>query len=212
MTSEREIALDVKQILKEGFDVFLNDVVPLVVAGLICVLLSTVTLGVLGGPLLAGMWRMLLMRQREGKTPEIGDVFYFERFGTFVGAFYAMAVLIGIGMALFAVPGIFLSTIWLYVFPVLLDGETRLTDAMLKSKAMVERSGLGPHFGLVLLLTLIVAVLVIPTNGFAAAICTPFPLACAAVAYLTVQHSVDDLGIKDDHPTPPESSGESVHT
>ena len=104
--------MDIKSVLKQAFDLLLKDVLPLIVAAFIAGLLTTLTLGILGGPLFAGLLRMLMRRVRDNHTPQIGDVFYFERFGSFVAAFYAVAILTAIGFALLVVPGLYLATIW----------------------------------------------------------------------------------------------------
>jgi len=175
--------VDVVKILKEGFDSFIKDVLPLVVATLLTLLLTAITLGVLGGPLLAGLYRMVLGRLQQDRTPEIGDVFYFERFGSFVLAFYALAILVSLGYMLLIVPGLYLSTIWFYVFPLMVAEELSLSEAMAESKRRVEEIGLGPHFGLVLILAVASAAAGTLTKSLGLFVTCPFTIACSAIAY-----------------------------
>jgi hypothetical protein len=174
-------------ILKRAFDAFLRDILPLIVAGFFVSLLTGLTLGILGGPLLAGLYRMVSLRLREGREPQFGDVFYFDRFLQFVLAFYALVILIAIGFAFFILPGLFLATIWFYVFPLMVERELGLGDAMRESKALADRVGLAQQFTLTLVLLLLGAVLSALTDGLSSIFFTPF----AAVYVLTALRDVE---------------------
>lgn len=175
--------MDIKQVLKQGFDTFLGDVVPLSVAALLVILLTPLSLGLLGGPLAAGLYRMVLLRLRTGRAPAIGDVFYLEHFGRFVFAFYALVVLVSVGYMLLIVPGIYLTAIGLYTVPLMVDRELPFGVAWSQSKAAVDRIGLAPHFGLVLLLALGGAALGTLTRLIGSLVWLPFCVCCVAVAY-----------------------------
>lgn len=175
--------MDLVKVLKEAFDQLIKDILPLVVAGLIVVLLSVITLGVLGGPLSAGLLRMILLRLRGGPAPEVADVFYFERFGSYVLAFYALVILVAIGTMLLIVPGLYLATIWIYVLPLMVDRGLNLSDALSESKRMVQDGGLGTHFGLVVILALLGAALNTLTKGIGSLLITPFAAIAVLLAY-----------------------------
>jgi hypothetical protein len=185
--------MDVTEVFKRGFDLFIKDVLPLVVAALFLGVLTPLTLGILGGPLTAGLYRMVVRRVREDHTPQIGDVFYFERFGSFVGAFYVLTIAIAIGYFLLIIPGLYLSTIWFYVFPLMVDRGLGLTDAMGRSKALVDEIGIGPQFGLVLLLALVAVALSSVTRMIGSLAAAPFCIACAVVAYDIVTAKANEL-------------------
>ena len=97
--------MEVTKVFQHGFVLLLKDFAALVVAGLIVGVLTIVTLGILGGPLTAGMIRMVLLRAREDRPPAIGDVFYFENVGRYVTAFYVLAILLTIAYMSLLVPG-----------------------------------------------------------------------------------------------------------
>lgn len=67
--------LDVGLAFKGGWNAFTADIIPLLVGGLIACILSVVTLGIMAGPLLAGLYGMVLGRIRDGRRAAIGDVF-----------------------------------------------------------------------------------------------------------------------------------------
>jgi uncharacterized membrane protein len=180
-------------ILRRAFDSFIRDILPLIVAGFLVTLLSALTLGLLGGPLLAGLYRMVSRRMTEGRTPEIGDVFYFDRFLDFVLAFYALTILIAIGFMFFILPGLYLLTIWLFAFPLMVERGHRLGEAMAESKAISDRVGLAQQFATALLLALIGAALGSVTGGLGGLVFAPFSVCYVLVALREYTREVDPV-------------------
>jgi hypothetical protein len=68
--------------IKEGFNLYKNNLGLLILASLIALLLSGVTLGILGGPMFAGLIGIILkLRDEEQPPPKVGDIFQgFQRF------------------------------------------------------------------------------------------------------------------------------------
>ena len=126
--------LDVGLSFKGGWNAFTADIVPLLVGGLIAGILSVITLGILAGPLTAGLYSMVVGRVRDGRRAKIGDVFScMDRFWGFLWAAIVLVVLIGLA-SLTIVGGVLLATIWLYVFPFMVDrkmGADRRDDRQL---------------------------------------------------------------------------------
>ncbi len=116
-------------------------------------LLSVVTLGILYGPLSAGLYVMAVRRVRQNRTAEIGDVFWgLSHFWRFFGAALLLLILIGIGFVFLIIPGLLLATIWIYTFPVMVDRDMGVFDAMAESRRLVRENGFGQHLVMVLLL------------------------------------------------------------
>ena len=176
--------LDFGYVLKRAGSAFIDDIVALVLAALIACVLSVITLGVLAGPLYAGLCNMVITRVRDGKRPAIGDVFScMDRFWTFLGA--SIVLLVTIGLAFITViGGILLLTIWMYVIPIMVDRRVGLFEAMGASKDVVMRGGFWQHLVLVILLFAIDAV----GRGPLALLTAPFSVAVVLVAYLTLEN------------------------
>lgn len=171
--------LDVGLTLKQSWRLFVKDLGPLLIAGLITVALSVLTLGVLAGPLTAGLYAMVMGRVREGRQPEVGEVFdQFDRFWAFLGATLVLVILIGLAF-ITVIGGFLLATIWLYVFPLMVDRKMGLGEAMKTSKDMVMENGFWEHLALVVILAVISSV----ANGVLAIIATPFIVVAVAVGY-----------------------------
>jgi hypothetical protein len=171
--------LDIGLAFKKGWDAFTSDIVPFLVGSLIAGLLTILTLGILGGPLVAGLYNMAIRRMRDGRRAEIGDVFScFDRFWSYLWAAIVLVVLIGLA-SLTIVGGVLLATIWFYVFPFMVDRRMGLTDAMSASYHRVMDNGFWEHLALLVIFIAISAV----ANGWIGIITTPFTIAVVAGAY-----------------------------
>ncbi len=175
-------ALDIGGVFRDAWRVFLDDIGPLLVATLIAFALSVVTLGILAGPLFAGLYGMVAGRLNEGRRPEVGDVFAcMDRFWAFFGAALALAIIIGLAWVTI-IGGVLLTTIWFYVFPLMVERRMRFGEALRVSYDMVKRAGFWEHFALVVLLTVIGAA-ASSVLGVLTLLTTPFTIVVAAVAF-----------------------------
>ncbi len=171
--------LDVGLVFKGGWNVFTADIVALIAGGLIACLLSIVSLGILAGPLFAGLYNMVIRRIRDGHAAEIGDVFScMDRFWGFLWAAIVLVVLIGLA-SLTIVGGVLLATVWLYVIPFMVDRRMGLTEAMSASYHQVVDNGFWEHLVLVVVFFALGAV----ANGWLGILTTPFTIAATAAAY-----------------------------
>ena len=105
--------------IEQGFNLYKNNFATLVLASAIALVLSTITIGILTGPMIAGLIiiALQLLRKEEPK-PDAGRVF--RGFGYFLNAFlfmviWGLAILIGsIILSLFPVIGQLLSLFLVY--------------------------------------------------------------------------------------------------
>jgi hypothetical protein len=175
--------LEVGYVFKKAGSVFVDDIVPLVLATLLATVLSIVTLGVLIGPLFAGLCSMVITRVRDGKSPQVGEVFScMDRFWSYLGAFLVLLLTIGLA-SITVIGGVLLAAIWLYVFPLMVDRRMGLFEAMAASKDVVVRGGFWQHLVLVVLLVAIGAV----AHGPLALFTFPFSVAVVLVSYLALE-------------------------
>jgi uncharacterized membrane protein YvlD (DUF360 family) len=187
--------LDVGQAFKGGWNAFTADIVPLLVGTLITGLLSIITLGILAGPLTAGLYNMVVRRVRDGRPAQIGDVFScMDRFWGFLWAAIVLVVLIALA-SLTIVGGVLLATIWIYVFPFMVDRRMGLTEAMAASYHQVVDNGFWEHFALLVVFVAIGAV----ANGWVGVISTPFTIAVIVGAYFVAGGRGDLI----EHPVKP---------
>jgi hypothetical protein len=175
--------LDIGLAFKNGWNAFTADVVPFLVGTLIAGLLSIITLGILAGPLVAGLYEMAVRRMRDGRRAEIGDVFScFDRFWSYLWAALVLVVLIGLA-SITIVGGVLLATIWIYVFPYMVDRRMGLTDAMAASYHRVVDNGFWEHLALIVIFFAVSAV----ANGWVGIVTFPFTIAVIAGAYFAIR-------------------------
>lgn len=174
--------MDLNKIFKYAWEIFVKDIVVLLVGGLIAGILSFITLGILGGPLYGGIVRMIIRRIRENKSAEIGDIFSaMNQFGVLFLTTLVLGILIFLGFALCIVPGILLATIWMYVLVFIVDKRLSMGEAMSKSKELVTRVGFGMHLVVLLILGVIAGVLSVTYIG--GLVVSPFFIVVVCVMY-----------------------------
>ena len=200
--------LDVGLTFKGGWNAFAADIVPLIVGGLIACLLSVITLGILAGPLAAGLYSMVVGRIRDGRRAEIGDVFScMDRFWGFLWAAIVLVVLIALA-SLTIIGGVLLATVWLYVFPFMVDRKMGLTDAMSASYHQVVDNGFWEHLALLVIVFAIGAV----ANGWIGLLTTPFTIALIAAAYFVSGGRGDLIEHPPAPPAPPAPAWQVTQT
>ena len=181
--------LDIGLVFKQGWRLFVKDIGPLIIGALIVGALSLVTLGILAGPLVAGLYGMVVKRVRDRQQPEVGDVFgQMDRFWSFFAAALVLGLLIGLA-SLTIIGGILLATIWLYVFPLMVDRGMGLGEAMRTSYETVKQAGFWEHLALVIVFAVIVSL----ANGLLAILATPFLVAAVAAGYYLAAGRGDEL-------------------
>jgi hypothetical protein len=187
--AEARSGLDIGRALKQAARLFVKDIGPLIIATLIACALSIVTLGILAGPLAAGLYGMVVGRVRDGRRPRVGDVFAgFDRFWSYLAAALVLVLLIGFA-SITIVGGFLLATIWLYVFPLMVDRRMGLGEAMKTSKDMVFAGGFWEHLALVFIGFVISSV----AHGALGIIATPFLIVAVTAAYYVADGKVEAL-------------------
>jgi len=104
--------VDIGKLFQRTWQLFQSKPVEHLVASLIVIVLSAVTLGVLVGPLTVGQIRMIEKQQR-GETPRIEDVFAgFASFGPAFLTSLIFAVALFIGALLLVLPALLVALAW----------------------------------------------------------------------------------------------------
>ncbi|MCS7030762.1 MAG: hypothetical protein NZL92_04445 [Gloeomargarita sp. SKYG116] len=109
---------------------------------------------IVGPPLSAGMF-IVAYKQMQGEPVEFSDCFKgFEKFATFLLAGLVSGLLIGVGMVLCLIPGIYLATGYMFTQLVIIDQNLDFWPAMQTSLQLVTKR-FFPIFAFSLLLGLI---------------------------------------------------------
>jgi len=182
--------LDIGLVFKQAWHLFVKDIGALVIGSLIVGALSILTLGILAGPLAAGLYGMVVKRVRDGQQPAVGDVFgQLSRFWSFFAAALVLGILIGLA-SLTVIGGILLATIWLYVFPLMVDRGMGLGEAMSESYRLVKQAGFWQHLALIIVFVALTSL----ANGWLSILATPFLVVAVAAGYYVAAGRSDELG------------------
>lgn len=126
---------------EEGWRNTLEFVGPVILLTLVQLVLIAVSFGVLGPVLTAGYAKSLLRAQREGRTPQMGDLFGEMRlfFPLLIFGFCLLAV-ISLGLMLFVLPGMVITALvafgLLYVVPLMVDLDLGIIESVKESWRM----------------------------------------------------------------------------
>jgi len=161
--------VDIGRCFNEAMEVYKKNLAQLVVGAFLFELLSLLSLTILIGPL-AGGWALMTINalRRPDKQVDLADMFRaFNRFGSLLCLFYLTIVPILIGSLLCLVPGIYLMTIWVFCFFLIVDREEGVFSSLSTSHEIVNRSGLGNYLLLIVIsLGISIAPSAIPYVGF----------------------------------------------
>jgi len=136
--------MDVGKYLSESWNITLKNMVVMVVASLIAMLFSLVTIGILSVPLWVGVTAMYIAAKK-GKKPEIPHVFnHLSRTLPLLGAGLLLLVVVSAGMLLI-VPGLIFAAWWMYTFPLIAFKGMKVFEAMRKSREIVRAKGTWMH-------------------------------------------------------------------
>ena len=93
---------------------------------------------IIGGAIAVGIWRAIL-GMIAGRPPGVGMMFEgFDRFGDGFLAWFVRSVLVGLGCLCLIVPGVILSLMWVFTFPVLAESQVGFWEAMHQSAVLTE--------------------------------------------------------------------------
>jgi uncharacterized membrane protein len=93
---------------------------------------------VLHGTLMIGVYRAIL-GMLGGRPPTIDTMFSgFDRFGQAFAAGLVIAILVGMGLFLFIVPGIILALMWFFTFPIMAETDKDFWAAMQASQELTK--------------------------------------------------------------------------
>ena len=190
--------MDFKYHLETAWKLTLQHIAPLIFMTLAMIVISFITLGILGPVVLAGYMHATLLLIRQGREPKIQDIFSHMRLFFPLLLFGVIVFIITlVGMMLLFLPGLLfvlsVSFCCIYMLPLMTDKNLGLIDAIKESFSMVTKEQLVDH---VVVFILFIGISAIGSSVFIGALFTQ-PLAT-----LFLMSVYDSLG-KSAPETPP---------
>jgi hypothetical protein len=170
----------VQDTLGEAWELFRNDFVLYILAGLLTIAVSLVSLGLLSGVVCVGFVE-LVEKRRRGEDGFPTDVFDgFSQFGECLVASILIGLGILIGMLLFVLPGLLFGLAMSFTFPAIAIDNESATGGMAKSYSIIR-----DNFALAAVFLVIVVVLSSIGGAFVfgSLLTLPFCLILLTLAY-----------------------------
>ena len=146
--------MEFKQLFEESWRLFTAHLPALILSTLVLLLVSSISFGIMAPVLLAGYTQSLLLLVREGRPPEIRDLFGQMRLFFPLLALAVLAVLlVTLGLVMLVLPGIVvglaLSFFLPYVPPLMTDRKLGLIEAARESVRMALARPVTDQVGVV---------------------------------------------------------------
>ncbi len=170
--------MDFKYHLETAWKLTLQHIASLIFMTLAMIVISFITLGILGPVVLAGYMHATLLLIRQGREPKIQDIFSHMRLFFPLLLFGVIVFIITlVGMMLLFLPGLLfvlsVSFCCIYMLPLMTDRNLGLIDAIKESFSMVTKEQLVDH---VVVFILFIGISAIGSSVFIGALFTQ-PLA-----------------------------------
>jgi len=130
--------MDFKHLIEKSWKNTMRFIGPLLLITFVQLLVIIISFGILAPVTTAGYIQSLLRAEREGRPPEVGDLFSQMRlFLPLFGFFFLVTIVAGIGFILLVVPGFIVialvAFVAFYMLPLMTDRGYGLFDALKKS-------------------------------------------------------------------------------
>jgi hypothetical protein len=127
--------MDFKRHFEMGWQNTLKFIGPVILLTFVQLIVTVITLGILGPVTTAGFMKSLLLAAKEGRTPDVKDLFSeMSLFLPLLGISIVLLIAITMGFALLVIPGfvvIFLVVFaCLYLIPLMVDQRLGVLDAL----------------------------------------------------------------------------------
>ncbi len=155
--------MDFREHLEIAWRTTMKFIAPVLILTLAQIVVSILSLGFLAPVTMAGYMQSLLLALREGREPEVKDLFLDMRlFFPLLLFGFLVAVALGIGFTMLVFPGIIMTACLvfgtIYMVPLMTDKDMGLFDAMAESWAMATRDPWADQIILTLLYLVIISV------------------------------------------------------
>ncbi len=155
--------MDLQKHLEKGWKNTLDFIGPVLLVTFVLIVVSVFSFGLLAPVTTAGYFQSLLRAGREGRTPEVKDIFSemslflpLLLFG--IVAFFAVTL----GFILLVLPGLAIAVLLtfacLYMLPLMTDQKLGLIDALKESWAMAVLDPIGDHIIMVIVYLAILSI------------------------------------------------------
>lgn len=155
--------MDLQKHLERGWKNFIQFIGPALLITFVQIVVTIFSLGILAPVTSAGYVHSLLLAQREGRTPEVKDLFSHMSLFLPLLLFGLVAfVVVVVGFSLLVLPGfavmLFLAFACLYLLPLMTDEKMGLMSALRESWNMAVMDPIGDHIIITIVYVAIISI------------------------------------------------------
>jgi hypothetical protein len=189
--------MDFKKHFETGWQNTLQFIGPVLLLTFVQIVVIIISFGILAPVTTAGYFKSLLLAAREGRTPDIKDLFSeMSLFLPLLGFSIVVVIAIGIGFMFLILPGFILSLFVifasLYLIPLMVDQRLGLIDAVKKSWEMAIREPIADQA----IITIVYVAILSIGGSIPFAIIVAQPLATFIVLSVYQERVSDSAGMK----------------
>jgi uncharacterized membrane protein len=140
--------------LGRAAQIFITNPLEYMAAGLITLVLTVLSAGLLAGPAACGAMAMTLKRTRNQKVVFMDAFKGFDKFTATFGAGLALLGMVIAGSVLFLLPGLFLLALFGFTLPAIMDGATNAGEGIRRSRLLTGKDILGNMLMMITLVAL----------------------------------------------------------
>ncbi|NOQ46338.1 MAG: hypothetical protein GQ559_06655 [Desulfobulbaceae bacterium] len=142
--------MDFKFHFENAWKVFTTHLVALLISTIALVGVSIITLGIMAPVVTAGYMQSLLLAMRDGRKPEVRDLFaHMDLFLPLLGFAILVGLAIFVGLVMLVLPGLLVilavAFFCMYMLPLMTDGGMSLFDALKESGRMAMQPPVSEH-------------------------------------------------------------------
>ncbi|MEI7542266.1 MAG: hypothetical protein WCJ94_03320 [bacterium] len=150
--------MNIKETVGTTFDIFIKEPKKFVIATLIALLVTVVTLGILAPVMWLGMGEMF-RKTKAGGITSYDDLFiHLDKAIILAVMSFVVFICIAIGTVMLLVPGVIIATIWMYSTYYMVDNNTGILASLKSSAFTVNKNNLMNHIVVVICIWLIMAI------------------------------------------------------
>lgn len=180
MTEARKTEDVVQSTLSEAWNLFTSDFVLWILAGLILLVVSVFSLGILSGPMIVGFIQ-LVEKRRRNEPGSATDIFEgFSRLGASLIAFILISVGVFVGSLLLVLPGLLFGLVMAFTFHAIAIDDQDAMGGMSKSFGLIKEN---PALSAVFLVIVLVLSGIGGAVVFGTLLTLPFTLVLMTLAY-----------------------------
>jgi uncharacterized membrane protein YeiB len=152
--------MDFKNLFSQTWQLFVANLVPLVLSTFVYIAVSVVSFGIMAPVLTAGYMHSILLLVREKRKPKIRDLFGQMRlFFPLLGFLILIGIVVMIGLKILVLPGIAamiaLSYFCLFMLPLMTDEGLGLVEAIRESSRMALEPPVGEYIVVIIIFLVI---------------------------------------------------------